>query len=112
MNVFSLNVMRKAIKSIYKLLIGKQLINVQEAIIVRRELLLMQMDDMFLFLADTLYADVTIPFSYVTSTVYKQDVQINPQHPESIIRIEVSQYQIFLVGITDDKRTLYLYLFT
>ena len=45
---------------------------------------------MFLFLDDTLYADVTIPFSYVTSTVYKQDVQINPQHPESIIRIEVS----------------------
>lgn len=39
---------------------------------------------------DTIYADVTIPFSYVTSTVYKQDVQITPQYPESIIRIEFS----------------------
>jgi hypothetical protein len=42
-----------------------------------------------LFLVDTIYADVTIPFSYVTSTVYKQDIQISPQYPESIIRIEV-----------------------
>jgi hypothetical protein len=30
-----------------------------------------------------------IPFSYATSTVYKQDVQISPQYPESIIRLEV-----------------------
>ncbi|CAF3518400.1 unnamed protein product [Adineta steineri] len=37
---------------------------------------------------DTIYADVLIPFSYVTSTAYKQDVQISPQYPESIIRIE------------------------
>ncbi|UJR37917.1 hypothetical protein I4U23_030604 [Adineta vaga] len=41
---------------------------------------------------DTVYADVLIPFSYVTTTVYKQDIQINPQHPESIIRIEVNTY--------------------
>lgn len=41
-------------------------------------------------LAETLYADLCIPFSYVTSTIYKQDVCITPQHPESIIRIEVS----------------------
>ncbi|CAF3670532.1 unnamed protein product [Rotaria sordida] len=37
---------------------------------------------------DTVYADVSIPFSYATSTIYKQDIQINPQHPESIIRLE------------------------
>lgn len=67
---------------------------------------------MFLFVDDTLYADVTIPFSYVTSTVYKQDVQINPQHPESIIRIEVSQSRISLAGKTENKRIPYLYLFT
>lgn len=46
-------------------------------------------------LADTLYADVTIPFSYVTSTVYKEDVQISPQHPESIIRMEVNFHRGF-----------------
>ncbi|CAF0754282.1 unnamed protein product [Adineta steineri] len=40
---------------------------------------------------DTIYADVLIPFSYVTSTAYKQDVQISPQYPESIIRIESQQ---------------------
>ncbi|CAF0726129.1 unnamed protein product [Rotaria sordida] len=39
---------------------------------------------------DTVYADVSIPFSYATSTIYKQDIQINPQHPESIIRLEFS----------------------
>jgi hypothetical protein len=39
---------------------------------------------------DTVYADVSIPFSYLISTVYKQDVQISPQYPESIIRIEFS----------------------
>ncbi|CAF4573572.1 unnamed protein product [Rotaria socialis] len=44
-----------------------------------------------LFLAvDTVYADVAIPFSYVTSQSYKQDVRITPQHPDSIIRIEVN----------------------
>ncbi|CAF3329131.1 unnamed protein product [Rotaria socialis] len=37
---------------------------------------------------DTVYADVAIPFSYVTSQSYKQDVRITPQHPDSIIRIE------------------------
>jgi hypothetical protein len=47
-----------------------------------------------LLLVDTVYADVLIPFSYVTSTVYKQDVQISPQYPESIIRIEV-KHKIF-----------------
>lgn len=41
-------------------------------------------------LIETLYADVSIPFSYVTSTIYKQDVRITPQYPESIIRIEFS----------------------
>ncbi len=40
-------------------------------------------------LIETVYADVSIPFSYVTSTIYKQDVRITPQYPESIIRIEV-----------------------
>ena len=45
----------------------------------------------FLFLVDSIYADVFIPFSYVTSTVYKKDVQISPQFPESIIRIEVGE---------------------
>ena len=52
-------------------------------------------DDLFfslvLSVVDLLYADVLIPFSYVTSTVYKQDVQIKPQYPESIIRIEVGR---------------------
>ncbi len=43
---------------------------------------------------DTVYADVLIPFSYATSTVYKQDVQISPQYPESIIRIEVIRHNI------------------
>ncbi|CAF1160075.1 unnamed protein product [Adineta steineri] len=38
---------------------------------------------------DILYADVSIPFSYVTSTIYKQDVRMTPQYPESMIRIEV-----------------------
>ncbi|CAF1083572.1 unnamed protein product [Didymodactylos carnosus] len=38
---------------------------------------------------ERLYADISIPFHYVTSTVYKQDVIINPNHPDSIIRIEV-----------------------
>jgi len=48
----------------------------------------------FVFLSvDTVYADVLIPFSYATSTVYKQDVQISPQYPESIIRIEVIRQQ-------------------
>ncbi|CAF3438471.1 unnamed protein product [Rotaria sp. Silwood1] len=39
---------------------------------------------------DTVYADVSIPFAYATSTVYKQDIPISPQNPESIIRLEVS----------------------
>lgn len=43
-----------------------------------------------LFSADKLYTDVSIPFSYVTSTIYKEDVRITPQYPESIIRIEVN----------------------
>ena len=42
-------------------------------------------------LTETVYADVSIPFAYVTSTIYKQDVRITPQYPESIIRIEVSR---------------------
>ncbi|CAF1010754.1 unnamed protein product [Adineta ricciae] len=41
-------------------------------------------------ITDKLYTDVSIPFSYVTSTVYKEDVRITPQYPESIIRIEFS----------------------
>ncbi|CAF2051333.1 unnamed protein product [Rotaria magnacalcarata] len=39
---------------------------------------------------DTVYADLSIPFSYEMSTVYKQDIQISQQYPESIIRLEVS----------------------
>ncbi|CAF1255399.1 unnamed protein product [Rotaria sordida] len=39
-------------------------------------------------IVDKIYADVTIPFSYITSTIYKQDVRITPQHPDSIVRIE------------------------
>ncbi|CAF1060745.1 unnamed protein product [Adineta ricciae] len=39
---------------------------------------------------DTVHADVLIPFSYVQNTIYKQDVQFSPQHPESIIRLEFS----------------------
>ena len=48
------------------------------------------------FLVDSIYADVFIPFSYVTSTVYKKDVQISPQYPESIIRIEVRRFSFIL----------------
>ncbi|UJR08320.1 hypothetical protein I4U23_012591 [Adineta vaga] len=50
-------------------------------------------------LTEKLYADVSIPFSYVTSTIYKQDVRITPQYPESIIRIEKN--------ITDQKKMVY-----
>ncbi|CAM4884761.1 unnamed protein product [Rotaria socialis] len=39
---------------------------------------------------DTVYADLSIPFSYEMSTVYKQDIQISQQYPESIIRLEFS----------------------
>ncbi|CAF3518330.1 unnamed protein product [Rotaria sp. Silwood1] len=38
---------------------------------------------------DKIYADVSIPFSYITSEVYKHDVQITPQYPDSTIHIEV-----------------------
>jgi len=44
---------------------------------------------------------VTIPFSYVTSTVYKQDVRITPQYPESIIRIEVNKNIFILEAYTE-----------
>lgn len=44
------------------------------------------------FLVDIVHAEVSIPFSYVTSTIYKQDIQITPQHPDSMIRIEVCNY--------------------
>jgi hypothetical protein len=44
---------------------------------------------------DTIYADVSIPFAYVTSTIYKQDVRITPQYPDSIIRIEVRHFFAF-----------------
>jgi hypothetical protein len=40
-------------------------------------------------LVDRIYADISIPLAYATSPVYKQDVCINPQYPDSIIRIEV-----------------------
>ncbi|CAF3319930.1 unnamed protein product [Rotaria socialis] len=42
---------------------------------------------------DTVYADLSIPFSYEMSTVYKQDIQISQQYPESIIRLENMQRQ-------------------
>lgn len=48
---------------------------------------------------DTIYADVPISFSYVPSTIYKQDIQISPQHPESVIRLEVSTEYILLLFI-------------
>jgi hypothetical protein len=46
-------------------------------------------------LIETIYADVLIPFSYVTSTIYKQDIRITPRYPDSIIRIEVKIYEYF-----------------
>ncbi|CAF4338515.1 unnamed protein product [Rotaria sp. Silwood2] len=45
---------------------------------------------------DKIYADVSIPFSYITSTNYKQDVRITPLHPDSIIRIETNLNRIFI----------------
>lgn len=48
------------------------------------------MENLFFILADTVYADLSIPFSYEMGTVYKQDIQISQQYPESIIRLEVS----------------------
>lgn len=71
-------------------------------------------------LIETVYADVSIPFSYVTSTIYKQDVRITPQYPESIIRIEVRRKKRLpnALKIVDPSKgfigifTIYIYFFS
>ena len=93
MNVFFSNVMIKVIKYIYKSSIENKQLS-EQAITSVCDLSISSLKIAFYFSSsvDKVHADVLIPFSYVQNTIYKQDVQFSPQHPESIIRLEVNTF--------------------